>query len=72
MTEKRKVEIMIAGVGWVPVSFADVSEGDHFRLFEEDGTPVEDNDGNTEFFAVKDAYQVKSGAWCLETDDYKG
>ena len=69
MAEKRQVEIMIAGVGWVPVSFADVSEGDQFRLFEEDGKPVVDNDGNREFFALKDAYQMPDGAWCLETKD---
>lgn len=69
MAEKRQVEVVVAGIGWVSCKFADIVEGDHFRLFEEDGTPVVDNDGNAEFTAIKDAYQVEGDVWCLETKD---
>ena len=64
----RQVEIMVGGVGWTPCKFSDVIEGDQFRLFENTGEAVVDNTGNTEFVAVKDAYQ-SHGAWVLETKD---
>lgn len=69
MADKRQVEIMVAGVGWTPCNFSDVLEGDQFRLFEEDGTPVQDLEGNTEFEASEDAHQMDSGVWVLTTKD---
>lgn len=66
--EPRQVEIMVAGVGWTPCKFSDVIEGDLFRLFEETGEAVIDDKGNTQFTAIKDAYQVND-AWVLETKD---
>lgn len=65
----RRVEVMVAGVGWTPCKFADVVEGDTFRLFEEDGTPVSYFNGNTIFESTEDAYQTKEGLWCLTTKD---
>jgi hypothetical protein len=69
VAEKRKVEIMVAGIGWSPCSFGDVVAGDLFRLFEETGEPVNDLEGNTEFEASEDAHQMEDGTWCLTTKD---
>ena len=68
--ENRVCEIMVEGVGWKRLSsFSEVSKGDTFRIFEEDGTLIESN-GKTEFVASKDAYQDGIyGIWCIETDD---
>lgn len=68
MQDTRRVEIMIAGTGWTPCKFSDVMEGDMFRIFESDGTPVSSN-GETEFTASANAYLTKTGLWCLETED---
>ena len=59
---------MVAGMGWTKCKFSDVLEGDQFRLFEATGEPVVHPDGESEFTAVKDAYQAHGG-WCLETKD---
>jgi len=70
MTELRKVEIMLADVGWTEAKFRDVMKGDHFRLFEVTGEAVVDGEGNTEFVAAKNAYQVEgSETWCLESKE---
>ena len=37
---------------WVPVKFMDLTSGCTFRLFEADGTPVTDKQGNAEFIAA--------------------
>jgi len=66
--ERRTIEIMVAGVGWCPAKWAEIVEGDTFRLFEETGEIVE-VDGVTEFEAIKDSYQMGDGAWCVETKD---
>lgn len=66
--ELRKVEIMVAGVGWTPCKFSDVVEGDLFRLFEATGEPVVLDDGSSEFRASADAF-LSYGKWVLETKD---
>ena len=66
----RQVEIMVAGAGWTKCKFSDVFEGDQFRLFESTGEPVIDNNGQTEFVAIKDAYISRdTNQWCIETPD---
>jgi len=39
---------------WENVEMKDLHEGDLFRMFEPDGTPVPDGRGRTEYVAVSD------------------
>lgn len=46
----RRLEIKV-GDDWVPAEIGQTEEGDTFRLFEPDGTPVLGSGGLTEFVA---------------------
>lgn len=41
---------------WIDINFEELKKGDIFRLFD-DGIPVKDLDGFTNFTAQSDAYQ---------------
>ncbi len=63
--DRRKIEIMIAGIGWCPCDISDIVEGDQFRVFEETGDPVKWGNNNTIFMATKDAYKRSDGVWFI-------
>ena len=68
----RKVEVLIAGIGWVDVKFEELLKDDCFRMFESTNEAVMDEAGNTEFLAKSDAYCI-DGLWIIDVDlDVKG
>ena len=54
MTNWRKIEKKV-NERWVLIHRENIRKGDKIRMFENDGTPVKDNDGNTEFNVKTDA-----------------
>lgn len=69
---ERRVEVMIAGHGWLQIPISDVLEGDVFRMFEATGEPVTDDKGETNFIAKCDAFQenvLGELVWVLESED---
>jgi len=55
MEESRKIEIL-RNNKWVESKFAEIVNGDIFRMFEPTGAKVIDEDGNTNFRAVSEVY----------------
>ena len=50
-SEMRKVECLTAGGCWIECTMGQFEAGDTFRMFEPDGDPVKDGDGETIFKA---------------------
>jgi hypothetical protein len=67
MKNKRQVVVLIDGGIFIPIKWEHIKKGDTIRLFEPDGTPVEDEFGNTEFTATSDAYLL-NGYWQVESE----
>lgn len=64
-TKWRKTEVLQDGV-WASSDLASIKAGDTFRLFEEDGLPVKDGKGRTEFQALEDAVPCPpAGNWSV-------
>lgn len=55
MEKFRKVEVLRAGI-WYNSDFTDITNGDMFRMFESDGTPVIGEDGSYIFKAESEVY----------------
>jgi hypothetical protein len=53
---------------WVDISPENIKAGDLFRMFEPDGTPIPDSNGNHVWNALKDAYFLVDGVLCVEHD----
>ncbi len=70
MDDTRKVEIMVAGVGWAEIDFMQLVEGDMFRLFESTGEIVMDDFGRTVFTATCDAYE-HDGIGSISVDGFE-
>ena len=49
-------------IGWIAVPFYHLKAGDTFRVFEEDDTLVVDENGDSVYRALSDAYFYK-GVW---------
>lgn len=56
---------MVAGVGWADIELKDLMEGDLFRLFEPDGTPVAFG-GKKEYYAASKPKPNSDGLYSLE------
>lgn len=73
----RKVEVLRDGA-WVQIRLSEAKINDLIRLFEEDGTPYQDADGETEFYIQVQSTPLaedpsRSGAQCYgkkEVDEY--
>lgn len=61
----RKAQVCKHGK-WQDIEFMKITSGSYIRIFEGDGTPVEDKHGRTEFFAAGKPYINKDG---VETID---
>lgn len=59
MKNQRKVEVKKDGV-WSPIVFADLHNGDIFRMFESTGEPVVGSNQDTEWVATSEPYLVDS------------
>lgn len=66
MIHKRYVEVLIDGI-FIPIAWEDIRKGDTIRIFEPDGTPVDDEFGNTEFTVSSDARKEK-GNWTIDSE----
>lgn len=72
----RKVEVnttagsQITGETWTPKHFTELKEGDIFRLFEEDGTPVRDSKGRSVWLASSAPYFDDRGVLTVDTHVY--
>lgn len=69
----RRCQVMTEGQFWRDAPIAEVRAGQVFRLFEEDGRPVRDEDGHARWRAVADArrhYSQDSGEyqWRVEAE----
>lgn len=52
----------LVGKEYVPIPFKELKEGDRFKMFNSDGSPVSDGiTGNTELIAASDAFEWKKG-----------
>lgn len=59
MTSKRRVEQKTDDGEWKVTTIQELHKGDIFRMFEpDDGAPVKDIQGATEFIAGSEPYQV--------------
>lgn len=66
----RKCEKLIPDTKeFVPIEFSKLKYKDVFRLFEDDGTLITDNDGFTIFKAMSDAYKTDEGYWQVDIMD---
>ena len=59
MSQSRKTQIL-KDREWVNIEFQELRNGDNFKLFEFNGEEVDkavrNENGNTEFMAISDAY----------------
>lgn len=62
---KKKFEVR-NGSDWHTVSIRDLTPGDVFRVFEVDGSPVENN-GESVFVATSYAYKNDAGKWVIDS-----
>jgi len=62
----RTVEILRED-GWQKAEFTDIEPNDTFRMFEpDDGSPVTDSHGETEFFAISEVYMhPEANVWTV-------
>lgn len=65
---KRKVNVF-RNNEWVECEFTDLKKDDSFRMFDDDGSIVEDDKGNTEFVALSDPYINDIGILEIEIED---
>ncbi len=63
--DKRRVEIF-TGVSWEEIEFEHLKTGDMFRMFELDGAPVEDDEGNRIFVAVSEPFLTEENIWAVK------
>lgn len=61
----RQAKIFCNGT-WVDIPFTDLKRDDVFRLYEEDGSIVADDDGNDTWIAVDDVILIddEHGIYC--------
>jgi hypothetical protein len=59
---ERKIEVLTDGE-FKEFKFEDIKKGMIFRMFESDGTKVKDDDGCTEFRALKDIQYSKNQSY---------
>ena len=59
--------MVLRGGEWIQTKLETVKKGEMFKMFESDGTPVEDRYGNVEWEASSDAYKMpRSGIWGVD------
>ena len=54
---------------WVKTEMQDLSNGDNFRLIEEDGTEFVDRQGNNVLQANGEPYSLGDGLWAIDIHD---
>jgi len=64
----RIVEKLTDGNWEKLLSMSELSEGDTFRLWEEDGKAAENQIGSTVFEAVGEPYLNENGRWTINTN----
>jgi hypothetical protein len=72
MSELRTVEWFIPGLEYQKCEMSQLTEGDQFRMFDPDGTPVK-WDEETVFIATGNPYLNEDGIWtidCIKFDDH--
>ena len=57
----RTVERRRGHDNWEPVEFMELTSGDIFRMYEQDGEPVIDQKGHKEWIATSKPYINKDG-----------
>ena len=62
MENARRVEKLEQGI-WNEISFIDLKAKNIFRMYEPNGEPVEDINGEVEFTADCDAFENNDGIW---------
>ena len=66
MDKLRIIEILDKN-GWREAEFVEIQPNDTFRMFEpDDGSPVTDSHGETDFFAVSEVYMhPEANVWTV-------
>lgn len=62
----RTVEVNRNGI-WKEISFMELNKGDNFRMFESNGDPVIDKNGNTIFYSTSEPYKNNDSVWSIDT-----
>lgn len=52
--------------GWKEINFEELKAGNIFRMFNSDGTPVKDRDGNKIFIAISEPFLTEDNVLAVE------
>lgn len=65
---KRRCDILANGQFWRERSLSEVRQGFIFRLYEQNGDQVVDEDGHWRWRALSDAVDVGDGEWEVDAE----